>query len=240
MEEKKFVNFKKEELGVKEYIKRILGKGRISQVSIEYTPVGEKIIIGTSKPGLIIGRRGEKIERLTSILKKKFHLDNPHIEIREIMDPLLDAQLVADEIALLLERKGSLKFKVVAYKMLKEIMKTGALGTELVLSGKLPSDRSRTWRFTQGYLKKTGDPAKVVDNAQSQATTKSGVVGIQVKILAPDAHIHDKIDVNDELKSKIRMSFSEIEEDSKKKSPAKKSEKEKKSKKKPKSKEEKE
>jgi len=204
MEEKKFVNFKKEELGVKEYIKRVLGKGRISNVSIEYTPVGEKIIIGTSKPGLIIGRRGEKIERLTSILKRKFHLDNPHIEIREITEPLLDAQLVSDEIALLLERKGSLKFKVIAYKMLKEIMKTGALGTELVLSGKLPSDRSRTWRFAQGYLKKTGDPAKVVDSAQSQATTKAGVVGISVKILAPDAHIHDKIDINEEIKAKIR------------------------------------
>jgi small subunit ribosomal protein S3 len=61
MEEKKFVEFKKEELGVREYIKKELGKGRISDVTIEYTPVGEKIIISTSKPGLVIGRRGEKI-----------------------------------------------------------------------------------------------------------------------------------------------------------------------------------
>ena len=51
MEEKKFVSFKKEELGVKEYVKNSLGKGRISNVSMEYTPVGEKIIIATSKPG---------------------------------------------------------------------------------------------------------------------------------------------------------------------------------------------
>ena len=113
MEEKKFVSFKKEELGVKEYIKRELGKGRISNVSIEYTPVGEKIIIATSKPGLVIGRRGEKIDELTRVLKKSFHLDNPNIEIKEIIDPILDAQLVSDEIALLLERKGSLKFKVI-------------------------------------------------------------------------------------------------------------------------------
>ena len=123
MESEKFVNFKKEEFGIKEYIKVALGKGKISNVSIEYTPVGEKIIIATSKPGLVIGRRGEKVDVLTRVLKKKFKLDNPHIEIKEIMEPKLDAQLIADDIAILLERRGSLKFKVIAYKMLQEIMK---------------------------------------------------------------------------------------------------------------------
>ena len=204
MDEKKFVNFKKEELGVKEYIKRELGKGRISNVSIEYTPVGEKIILATSKPGIVIGRRGEKIDELTRVLKKKFKLDNPHIEIKEIIQPLLDAQLVADEIAILLERKGSLKFKVIAYKMLTDIMKAGALGAEIVMSGKLPSERARRWRFAQGYLKKTGDPAKVVDRAQSQAKTIPGVVGIQMSILPPDAHIHDKIVVDADLRSRLK------------------------------------
>jgi small subunit ribosomal protein S3 len=117
MEEKRFVTFKKDELRVREYIKNTLGKGRISQVNIEYTPVGEKIKVHTSRPGLVIGRKGEKIEELTRVLKRRFKLDNPHIEIVEITEPLLDAQLVADEIAVLLERRGSLKFKVIAYRM---------------------------------------------------------------------------------------------------------------------------
>src|SRR3989338_2781466 len=107
MEEKKFVTFKKEELGVKEYIKKELGKGKISSVSVEYTPVGEKIVIATSRPGMVIGRKGEKIDELTRVLKKRFKLDNPHIEILEIVDPRLDAQLVADEIALSMERHGA-------------------------------------------------------------------------------------------------------------------------------------
>jgi len=205
MEEKKFVGFKKEELGVKEYIKSSLGKGRISNVSIEYTPVGEKIVIATSKPGLVIGRRGEKIEELTRVLKKRFHLDNPHIEIREIMDPNLDAQLVADEIAILLERQGALKFKIIAYKMLTMIMNSGALGAEIVLSGKLPAERAKSWRFSQGYLKKTGDPAKVVDKAQSQAITIPGVVGIKVSILPPEAPIHDRIIIDEALMARIRF-----------------------------------
>src|SRR3989338_4539338 len=205
MEAKKFVGFKKEEFCVKEYVKEELGKGRISNVSIEYTPIGEKIIIATSKPGLVIGRRGEKVEMLTRVLKKRFKLDNPHIEIKEILHEKLDAQLVADEIALLIERRGSLKFKVIAYRTLQEIIKNGALGAEIVMAGKLPSERARTWRFAQGYLKKTGEPAKVVDKAQSQAKTIPGVVGIQVSILPPNAHIHDRIVVDDALKSKIKL-----------------------------------
>lgn len=209
MEEKKFVEFKKEELGVKEYVKNALGKGRISNVSIEYTPLGEKIIIATSKPGLVIGRKGEKIDELTYVIKKRFHFDNPHIEIREINNPLLDAQLVADEIAIALEREGSLKFKVIAYKMLQSIMNAGALGVEIVLSGKLPSERARSWRFAQGYLKKTGDPAKVVDRAQSQATTIPGVVGIKVSILPPEAHIHDRIVIDSAFREKIKAAFLE-------------------------------
>jgi small subunit ribosomal protein S3 len=223
MEEKKFVNFKKEELGVREYIKGSLGKGRISNVAIEFTPVGEKIVIATSKPGLVIGRKGEKIDELTRVLKKKFHLDNPHIEIREIMDPNLDAQLVADEIAILLERQGALKFKIIAYKMLTMIMNSGALGAEIVLSGKLPAERAKSWRFAQGYLKKTGDPAKVVDRAMSQAITIPGVVGIKVSILPPEAHIHDKIEINDALKARIRAPFEQIpeEKETKKKKSAK-------------------
>ena len=209
MEEKKFVTFKKEELGIREYVKKELGKGRISSVTIEYTPIGEKIIIATSKPGLVIGRKGEKIDELTRVLKKRFKLDNPHIEIREITEPRLDAQLVADEIAVSLERQGSLKFKVIAYKMLQEIMKAGALGAEIVLSGRLPSERAKSWRFAQGYLKKTGDPAKVVDRAMAQAVNITGVTGIKVSILPPHAEIHDRIIVDDALWAKISSKHEE-------------------------------
>mgnify|MGYP001596100133 CR=1 FL=1 len=204
MEEKKFVKFKKDELGVKEFIKNNLGKGRISSVTIEYTPIGEKIIVATKSPGYVIGRGGEKIDELTQVLRKKFNLENPHIEIQEITKPEFDAQSVADEIAISLERLGNLKFKVVAYKMLDRIMKAGALGAEIRLSGRLPSERAKSWRFSQGYLKKTGDTAKVVNRAQAVALTQLGITGIKVSILPPDAKIHDQINVNEELRQKIR------------------------------------
>jgi small subunit ribosomal protein S3 len=172
MEEKNIIKFKKEEFAIKEYITKSLGKGKISKVNIEYTPVGEKIIISTNKPGLIIGRGGERINELTNILKNKFNLENPHVEIDEIKVAEFDAQTIADEIALSLERFGPLKFKVVAYRMLQRIIEAGALGVEIRLSGKLPGARSKTWRFAQGYLKKAGDTAKVVDRAQARSETK--------------------------------------------------------------------
>jgi small subunit ribosomal protein S3 len=216
MEERKFVQFKKEEFAIKEYVKNSLGKGRISSVRIEYTPVGEKIVVATNKPGLVIGRRGEKIEELTGVLKRRFKLENPHIDILEITKPEFDAQLIADDIALSLERMGSLKFKVITYKVMKQIMDSKALGVELRLSGKLPSERAKRWRFASGYLKKTGDTAKIVDKAQSVAKTMAGIIGVKVAILPPDRKIHDQITIDDNIRAKIK-SIIEIPEEKVKK-----------------------
>ncbi|MEK6844877.1 MAG: 30S ribosomal protein S3 [Nanoarchaeota archaeon] len=204
MDERKTVKFKKDEFAVKEFIKKFVGKGKLSRVTIGYTPVGEKIIISTHKPGLLIGRGGEKIAELTKILKKQFKLENPHIEIDEITQPEFDAQIISDEIALSLERFGPLKFKITAYKALEKIMRAGALGAEIRISGKLPGARAKTWRFAQGYLKKTGDSAKVVDRAQSRAETKPGTVGIKTAILSPHAKLTDKITIDEELINKLK------------------------------------
>jgi len=212
MEERHIVKFKKDEFAIKEYIKSILGKGRISKVRIEYTPVGEKVIVSTNKPGLVIGKRGEKIDELTEVLKTKFKLENPRVEIDEIKQPEFDAQIVADEIALGLEKLGPLKFKVIAYKSLQKIMDAGALGAEIVLGGKLPSARAKTWRFSQGYLKKIGDSAKVVDRAKSRAETKPGTVGVKVSILSPYAILKDKLEINPGVVERLKMNVAELEE----------------------------
>nr|AGT99678.1 30S ribosomal protein S3 [uncultured organism]AJS11595.1 30S ribosomal protein S3 [uncultured archaeon] len=225
MEEKNVVKFKKEEFAIREYVMTSLGKGKVSKVKIEYTPVGEKIIISTNKPGLVIGRGGEKIDELTRILKIRFRLENPRVEIDEIKVPEFDAQLMADDIALSLERFGPLKFKVTAYRTLQKIMDAGALGAEIRLSGKLPGARAKTWRFAQGYLKKTGDSARVVDRAQAVAQTKPGTVGVKVSILAPDAVLTDKIIIDDEFLKKIRENLENKPKEEVKKTKAKRSKK---------------
>lgn len=211
MEERKTVEFKKAEFSLREYIKKTIGKGKISRVRIEYTPVGEKIIISTNRPGLVIGRGGEKIEELTNVLKTRFKLENPHIEIDEIKNPEFDSQIIADEIALSLERFGPLRFKVIAYRTLQRIINAGALGVEIRLSGKLPGSRAKTWRFGQGYLKKTGDSAKVVDRAQSRAETKPGTVGIKVSILSPHAQLKDRIKIDEEMVNNLKKNLEKFE-----------------------------
>ena len=204
MEEKNTVKFKKEEFAIREYVRDSLGKGKVSRVKIEYTPVGEKIIISTNRPGMIIGKGGEKIKELTRILKGRFGLENPNIEIDEIRKPEFDAQFMADDIALSIERFGPLKFKVIAYRTLQKIMGAGALGVEIRLSGKLPGARAKTWRFAQGYMIKTGDSAKVVDRAMAVAQTRPGTIGVKMSILSPDAILTDKIVIDDEFLKKIR------------------------------------
>ena len=145
-------------------------------------------------------------------------MENLHVDIEEITHPEFDAQLTADDIALTLERFGAMKYKASAYRALGRIKNGGALGAELVLSGKLPSDRARVWRFAFGYLKKTGDAASLVDRAEAVADTKQGVVGIKVAILSPGVVMPDQITVDEELLAAVRKNatFEEVEETVKK------------------------
>jgi len=212
MEEKQFVNLRKEEYNIKKFVKKMFGKGLVSAVKIEYTPVGEKIVVATHKPGFIIGKGGEKISALTGFLKKKFKMENPHVDIEEIKNPEFDAQLIADDLALTLERFGAMKYKSASYRTLTRIKNKGARGAELRVTGKLPSDRARSWRFSFGYLKKTGDSAKLVDRAEAVADTKQGVVGIKVAVLAPDVKMKDQIELTEELMNEIKSNAMEIEE----------------------------
>jgi small subunit ribosomal protein S3 len=216
MEERKFIEVRKDEYNIKNFVKRMFGKGKVSRVKIEYTPIGEKIIVSTHKPGQIIGKKGEKIAELTEVLKKKFKMENPHIDIEEIKCPEFDAQIVADEIALTLERFGSSKYKASSYRALSRIKKAGALGAELRVSGKLPSDRARSWRFHFGYLKKTGDAANIVNRAESVAKTKQGIIGIKVAILPPNVKIHDQINVDENFINEVKKNS--LNEKNKKKS----------------------
>lgn len=192
MIEKQFIEAKKREFIIREFVKKKLGKGKVSMVGLERTPLGERITVHTTKPGLIIGRKGEAIQELTSTLKAKFKLENPQIEIVEIENAEHDPQFMADYIASALERFGQLRFKAIAYRALQRIKDSKALGAEIRLSGKLPSDRAKRWRFSFGYLKKTGAPVEIiVKKAYADAHTKPGVVGVKVFIVPPTSDIRE-------------------------------------------------
>lgn len=202
MIERKFITENLKELQVQEFISESLKNVGHSHTKLLKTPLGEKIVIYASRPGLIVGRKGENIKKLTNVLKKRFDFENPQIEIAEVDNPSLDAQIVAERIASTLERFGIQKFKAIGHKTMQEVINAGALGIEITMSGKIPSARAKTWRFYSGYLKKSGDIALTgVKHAHTQAQLKPGTVGIKVSIMPSDIKRPDDITITDTPKT---------------------------------------
>jgi len=204
MIERKFVKQKLREFQIEEFVSDNLKGAGHSKTKIQRTPLGEKVIVHASRPGLVVGRKGQNIKELTKVLKKKFKSENPQIEISEVEEINLDANIVAERIANSLERFGASKFKGIGHKVMADVMGAGALGIEIVISGKIPSSRAKTWRFYQGYLKKCGDISiEGVNKAYSKAKLKVGIVGIKVKIMPPTVRLPDKIRLLDEIEESI-------------------------------------
>ena len=217
MIERSVIRENKKEYQIQEYISKTLKNVGLSQVKLQKTPLGEKIIIHTSRPGLVVGRKGESITRLNIDLKKNFSLENPQIEIVEVENPDLDARILAERIASNLERFGSKRFKAVMHKTMEGTLKAGALGIEILLSGKVPSQRARTWRVFEGYLKKCGHIAQhEVRVAYAQAHLKTGVVGIKVSIM-PNIKLPYDVSIYDEPITVVEEIIEEKEEKPKKK-----------------------
>ena len=213
MIERKFVAQKMKEYQIQEYIDDNLKNVGHSHTKMLKTPLGEKIVLYASRPGLIVGRKGQNIKELTKTLKRRFGLENPQIEISEVENINLDANIVAEKITDSLERFGSQKFKAIGHKVMEDVMNAGALGVEIIVSGKIPSSRAKSWRFYSGYLKKSGDISIVgVDKAYAQAKLKTGVVGVKVSIMPPGTKLPDKVEIVEEKEEKIEEVKKEEEE----------------------------
>ena len=213
MIERKTIKKKMDLFLVEKYISDELDKPGYSHTEIQRTPLGEKILIYTSKPGLIVGRGGSTIKELTEVLKKRFKLENPQIEVNEINSPFLDASSVARSIVHSFDRFGPRRFKLTGYRTLKSIMDAGALGAEIVIAGRgVPSSRSRTWRFSAGYLKKSGDISENhTERGMGTAHLKSGSIGIKVSILTPDVNLPDKVKIYSEEPIKVEEITEKVE-----------------------------
>ncbi len=196
---KKLVEQKIKEYQIQGYVKDSLRGVGLSSTKLQVTPLGEKIIVRAARPGLVVGRKGQSIKKLTNMLKKKFGLENPQIEIDEVKDVKQDPAIIAETIASYLERFGSARFKSIGHRCLEDCMKSGAYGVEIIISGKVPSQRSKNWRFYKGYLKKCGELSiSGVKKAYTTAFLKTGSIGIQVRVMPGDINLLDKIDVFDE------------------------------------------
>ena len=158
MIEKEIISKSMKEYIIQEYVAKVLPKACYSRIELKKTPLGEKIIIYTARPGLVVGKKGANIQKITETLKEQFNMENPQVEIAEITTPNLDPKSVAERILSSFERFGPKRFKSIGYSALQDIMDANATGAEIIISGRgVPAKRSKTWRFYAGHLKKSGD-----------------------------------------------------------------------------------
>ncbi len=195
MIEKQIISQKLKEKDVEDFVFSSLGKLSCSHVKLQRTPLGEKISVYTSKPGLIVGRKGANIKALTDTLKNRFSMENPQIEVVEITNPFLDASSVARSLIAGFQRFGPKRFKAMAYYALDNTMKAGARGIEIVIAGRgVPGERAKSWRFSAGYLKKSGDISEnFMDRCYESCNLRSGTIGIKVSILHPSVLLPDDV-----------------------------------------------
>jgi small subunit ribosomal protein S3 len=176
---------------IDEYLSQELKRAGYSKVEMAKTPLGTRIVIYASKPGLVIGRRGQSIRDLTAMLEERFGVENPQISVATLEIPELDAKVVASQIASALQR--GIHFRRAAYWALQRTIEAGAVGVEIAIRGKLTTDRARYEKYKSGYLPSVGDAiSRIVRTAVVDTQLKQGLFGISVKLMPPNVSLPDR------------------------------------------------
>ncbi|WP_415283564.1 30S ribosomal protein S3 [Candidatus Nitrososphaera sp. FF02] len=166
---------------INEFLGQQLKDAGYGGVEIQKTPVGARITVYVTRPGLVIGRKGTGIKDLMAKIEQRFGLPNPQISVLEVTNPEMNPQIMCNRIAQLIERGTA--FRRASMWALNTIMSQGALGVEVSISGKLRTERADFEKHTVGVVPKSGDVAgKIVRIGISSVLTKMGLMGIQLRI----------------------------------------------------------
>lgn len=172
-------NYRNMELN--EYLAESLKDAGFGGVDVQKTPIGTRLTLYVTRPGLVIGRKGTGIKDLTARLEQNFGLTNPQISVLEVPVPELNPKIMSNRIAQLIERGTA--FRRASLWTINTIMNSGALGVEVSVAGKLRSERAHFEKHSAGIIPKSGDVAeKVVKVGVSHVLTKMGLMGIQLRI----------------------------------------------------------
>lgn len=194
MIEKDFVTEGLKRTRIDEYLESELERAGYGGMEIQVTPLGTMVVVYAERPGMVIGRGGKTVRSITQNLKTGYGLENPQVEVKEVEIPELNPKIMAHKIAAMLQR--GMHFRRVAYTALRRIMGAGAQGVEVTISGKIRGSRSACAKFSDGYIKKCGEPAiRFVRQGFATVQLKPGVLGINVRIMPPDVVLPDKVDI---------------------------------------------
>lgn len=194
---------------IDEYLSQELKRAGYSRVEMAKTPLGTRVVIYASKPGLVIGRRGQSIRDLTKILEERFGVENPQISVATLEIPELDPKVVASQIAMALQR--GIHFRRAAYWALQRTIEAGAVGVEISIRGKLTTDRARYEKYKSGYLPSVGEAiSRIVRTAVVDTQLKQGLFGISVKLMPPNMSLPDRPIIHDARERKPAAVVEEI------------------------------
>jgi len=167
------------DLRVREYILKKLDAASVSRVRIERPAQTARITIFTARPGIVIGKKGEDVDRLRSDLSERMGVP-VHINIEEIRKPDIDARLVAQNVAQQLERR--VMFRRAMKRVVQNAMRQGAEGIKVQVSGRLGgAEIARTEWYREGRVPLHTLRADI-DYATYEARTTYGVIGVKVWI----------------------------------------------------------
>lgn len=210
---KRFISEAIKNAEIDEFLQKKLERAGYGGVNISKTPLGTHVVVYAMRPGIVIGRGGETIRELAATLEQQFGVANPQISVSEIEVPELNAYVVASRVASALQK--GIHFRRAGFWALNQVMEAGALGCEIVISGKLRTERARFEKFRAGYFPRCGEPAlRFMRKTEAHVQLKPGMFGVQVKIMPPDAQFPDKIKIlpespEESVESKIEVPIQE-------------------------------
>ncbi len=209
--EKKFITEGVRNVRVEKFLTKELKRAGYGGMDITRTPLGTQVTIFAEKPGIVIGKGGKQVRQLTQDLATTYDIESPQVEVQQVQNPNFNAQIMAERLANALERGWY--FRKAGSSTIRRVMESGALGCEVVIAGKLTGARSRTQKFTEGYVKHCGEPSEtIVEKGYALAIKKLGTIGVQVKIVPPDARLPDTFDVLEPAPKKAPVEPAEPEE----------------------------
>ena len=191
---KRFITESIKRTEIDEFLQKKLERAGYGGVNLSKTPLGTHVVIYAMRPGIVIGRGGETIKELAASLEQNFKVANPQISVSEIEVPEFNAHVVANRVSSALER--GVHFRRAGFWALNQVMEAGALGCEIVISGKLTTERARFEKFRAGHYPIVGEPAlRAMKTAEAHVQLKPGMIGVRVKIMPPDAYFPDKVSI---------------------------------------------
>lgn len=180
---KEYADFIRQDYEIRKYIRSKYKHAAVARILIERVAGKVKIKIYSARPGIIIGRHGADIERLREEINNIVKCEVV-IDIEEIKEPALEAQLVADNIAMQLEKRVA--FRRAVKRAMEQTMSAGAKGIKVSCAGRLNgAEMSRTETYRQGKIPLATLRADI-DYALSEALTTYGLIGVKVWIYKGD------------------------------------------------------